>query len=1482
VTGPAPSAAPRGRLLRKYVVVFVGLVGGVLMASSLLELYFAYQETKRAIVREERATVTAAAAKIGEFVLDVERRVRETTRAASDDPAAAQLGPGKLAFRGGLGAALTEQRELDFLRLIRDVPAISELSHLDVSGKEQLRVSRTALDAVGSQEDLSQAPKFLGARAGKTYWSPVSLRNGVEPYLTLAVPVGQYAVEVTTAEISLKAVQQAIAQIQVGPGGYAYVVDSRGRLFAHPDIRLVRQNRDLSALPQVRDARAERPAAPVGRGAPGGSAAPGAPTAPTASTAPAAEDAGTVAEGLQGGQILAAHAAIAPLGWLVVVERPLADAYAPLRAPILRSAAIFVLGLALSILASILLARRMVAPIRALQEGASRIGAGDLGHRIHVRTGDELEALGEEFNQAATRLEESYATLEQKVEVRTRELADANAGLTEALEQQTATAEILRVISSSPTDVQPVLDAVAESAARLCDVPDAAIFRVEGEQLRLVANRGPIPHFSLGETRPIRRDWVTGRAVVDGATIHVTDLSTSESEFPQGAAYAKSMGHRTTLATPLLRKGTAIGVILIRRLEVRPFSTKEIDILKTFADQAVIAIENVRLFKELEQRNRDLTETLEQQTATSDILRVISSSPTDIQPVFDTIVRSAVRLCDGLYGTGHRFDGELLHLSAHHNCTPEVLDALQRAFPMQPNRQMISGRAILTKAVVHVEDLMADPEYARHVGQAGGFRGALAVPMLREGRPIGAIVVIRERPGPFSEAHIALLQTFADQAVIAIENVRLFQELQARTRELSRSVQELTALGEVSRAVSATLDVDTVLQTVVSHASRLANAEGGSIFEYDEVTQEFQLRATHDYAPELAAALQATPARMGEGVIGGAAARQEPMQVPDIARKGAYQARFRDVLLRTGYRALLAVPLVREGHVIGALSVNRKAPGEFPPEVIELLRTFATQSALAIQNARLFRELEAKSQELQLASRHKSQFLANMSHELRTPLNAIIGVTEMLLEDAQAAAQPDQVEAHERILRAGRHLLALINDILDLSKIEAGKLELSLESVALAPMVEDVVATIRPLAAKNANQVEVNCAADAGVIQADPTRLRQALLNLASNASKFTERGRIRIAVTRRPDDDGREWVTMAVSDTGIGMTAEQMAKLFEEFTQADASTTRKYGGTGLGLAISRRLCRMMGGDITVTSAPGQGSIFTIRLPADARPGQPAATEPGPRSIATAPRLGPPGRAASPVLVIDDDETVRDLMDRFLVKEGFSVITAANGIEGLKRAREAHPAAITLDVMMPDLDGWTVLAALKGDPALADIPVILVTIVDEKARGFALGATDYMVKPIDRERLASVLRGLCGDRPAPHALVIEDDEATASVIRQTLERTGWSVARAEHGRSGLERVAERRPDVIVLDLMMPEMNGFDFLDALRGNPDWRGIPVLVLTAMDLSAEDRHRLNGEVERILQKGASAREELLDEIGRVLTRVTARRTQPTGGGP
>jgi signal transduction histidine kinase/ActR/RegA family two-component response regulator/HAMP domain-containing protein len=570
------------------------------------------------------------------------------------------------------------------------------------------------------------------------------------------------------------------------------------------------------------------------------------------------------------------------------------------------------------------------------------------------------------------------------------------------------------------------------------------------------------------------------------------------------------------------------------------------------------------------------------------------------------------------------------------------------------------------------------------------------------------------------------------------EQRRAAAELGHLNEQLMRSVAQLTALSEVGRAISSTLDMETVLRTIVSRAVQLTGLDAGSIFEYDERTEEAHLRAAEDVDDEILTMLRRQPVRKGEGAVGRTVLSGEPTQVPDV-RDESYKTPLRDAVIRGGYRSLLVVPLLREEQVIGALAVIRKIPGPFPAETIELLKTFAAQSALAIQNARLFRDLGEKSKQLEVASQLKSQFLANMSHELRTPLNAIIGITEMLQEDARDLKRESELEPLARVLHAARHLLTLINDILDLSKIEAGRMEIHVESFAIAPLVEDVVSTIATLAAKNGNRVVVDCAPDLGTMRADQTRLRQALLNLASNANKFTEHGTVTIRVKRVPED-GREWVKMAVTDTGIGLTREQMGRLFQEFVQADASTTRKYGGTGLGLAISRRFCQMMGGDIVVESEPGHGSTFTIRLPVDdANPRRASARGDTTASLATALQT-----ASSTVLIVDDDQTVRELMERYLSREGFSVVTASGGRDGLRLAREMRPAAMTLDVMMPDLDGWTVLAAIKGDPTLADIPVILVTIVDEKNRGYSLGATDYMVKPIDRERLVGVLRNICG------------------------------------------------------------------------------------------------------------------------------------------
>ena len=775
-----------------------------------------------------------------------------------------------------------------------------------------------------------------------------------------------------------------------------------------------------------------------------------------------------------------------------------------------------------------------------------------------------------------------------------KELEARNRDLTEALEQQTATSEILRVISSSPTDLQPVLDAVAENAARLCDATDANIFRVQGESILLVASRGDIPSPPL-RTRTIDRRSVTGRAVVDRRTIHIHDLAAEpESEYPISRALQQQISHRTTLATPLLREGVALGAILIRRMEVRPFSENQLKILETFADQAVIAIENVRLFKELEARNQDLTEALNQQTATSEVLRAIAHTQTDAQPVFDTIVRSAARLCEATSATVLLTDGRMLDHRANYGNSPEALEAQRARFPRPVAMDTAAGVAILGRAIVHVPDIdePSTHDFVRQSGRLLGFRSLVVVPMLREGEPVGTIAVTRQEAGRFSDAEMALLKTFADQAVIAIENVRLFKELEVRTQELTRSVGELRALGEVSQAISSTLDLETVLTAIVSRAVQLSGLDGGVMFEYDGGTEEFVHRAATEAGGTLAAARRTTRVRRGEGVVGQTAITLEPAHVPDITVPGAYDSRLRGNLIESGVRAILAVPMVREGHLIGCLVVSRNHPGEFPAETIELLRTFATQSALAIQNARLFREIADKSRQLEAASHHKSEFLANMSHELRTPLNAIIGFSEVLLQRMFGELNDKQDEYLKDIYASGQHLLSLINDILDLSKIEAGRMELELSAFDLPQAIQNALTLVRERALRRGIALHHVIDARVADIQADERKVKQVLLNLLSNAIKFTpEGGRIEVRAT--PADG---MVEVAVTDTGVGIAPEDQETVFEEFRQV-GTADKKAEGTGLGLALARKFIDLHGGRISVQSQVGVGSTFTFTLP---------------------------------------------------------------------------------------------------------------------------------------------------------------------------------------------------------------------------------------------------------------------------------------------
>ena len=950
---------PRAGLFLKYLTFIMLLVSAGLIASGAIGLYFSYQETRSSLVSLQREKALTAAVRIEQFLRDIESQLGWTTLPLVSPAASAMEG-----------------RRLDFLKLLRQLPAVTEVTHLDGKGHEQLMVSRLAMDRVGADTDFSNDPRFVEAKKGKTWFGPVYFRKETEPYMAISIPEARDRPGVTVVDVNLKFIWDVVSRIRIGQKGIAYVVDDKGFLVAHPDISMVLKKVDLSALPQVKEALAAK------------------------SDAEWRETA--AARDVNGEQVLSAYARIEPTGWRVFVEEPAVAVFAPLYDAILRTVFLLLAGAFVSVLASVWLARRMVEPVRALQKGAERIGGGDLTSQIEVKTGDELEDLAGRFNTMTSQLRDSYADLEKKVEDRTAELR-------ETLEQQTATAEILRVISSSPTDVMPVFQAIVRAAVELGDATTAQVFRFDGERIHYVTSQGTTPEWREHVTRMSPwlpdRTTLTGRVVLSRETQQIQDML-EDADYDKKVAVISSALSRRVLGVPLLREGQPIGALTVSWRDPGAVPEKFIRLLQTFADQAVIAIENVRLFKET-------NEALAQQTATADVLCVISGTLTDPQPVFDAIVNSCV------------------------NLFPDSAVGLW-----------------LARGDVAVCPALHDPASKEH----GEF--PLEMPLNRESVVTASIL---------------------DSRLIMIPDL-------------------------------------------------------GTVFDEYPVA------------------------------------------------KMAYER---------GNRSSVAAPLLRDGTAIGSIAVLRRTTGAFRDQDVELLRTFADQAVIALENVRLFNEIQDKSRQLEVANKHKSEFLANMSHELRTPLNAIIGFSEVMLTGMTGALPDKQKEFIGDIRDSGKHLLALINDILDLSKIEAGRMELDVARFDLRSAMDNAMTLVRGRAERHGIQLETDISPDVESYDGDERKFKQIVLNLLTNAVKFTPEGGTVTLGARRLNGA----YVFSVADTGIGIAPEDQEKIFEEFRQVGTDYARKAEGTGLGLTLTRRLVELHGGTIQVASALGRGSTFTFNLP---------------------------------------------------------------------------------------------------------------------------------------------------------------------------------------------------------------------------------------------------------------------------------------------
>ena len=852
---------------------------------------------------------------------------------------------------------------------------------------------------------------------------------------------------------------------------------------------------------------------------------------------------------------------------------------------------------------------------------------------------------------------------------------------------------------------------------------------------------------------------------------------------------------------------------------------------------------NAEMPAETERLADELAEVREQLAATSEVLAVIGRSASDLEGVLETVLESARKLCGADAGQVFLVDRDRYRFAYGSGMTAEYQEFIAHT-PVLLDRGTLVGRIGLDRRAAQITDVLADPDYAwTHEQRVAGFRTVMGVPMLLDGEVVGVLSVSRTQVDPFSDRAVEVLTAFAAQAALAVRTVDLVRTLESRTDELDRKVTQLEALGAVGQAESFSLNLTEVLNTIITQAVQLSGTDGGSIYEFDEDAREFHLSAVFGTSPETFDALRRTRIGLDDTFLGEAAALGRPLELPDLG--GALPDPHLSVLAEGGWRSLVAVPMLREGRIVGAMVVRRHAPGYIPQEICDLLETFACQSALALINAKLYRQLERQSAALEVASQHKSEFLASMSHELRTPLNAIIGFSEVLLERMFGELNERQDDYLRDIWSSGKHLLELLNDILDLSKIEAGQMVLNRSQFAVRESLEYCLSMVRERALKQRISLSLEVDPQVGVLDADRLRFRQVVLNMLSNAVKFTpEGGRVGVRVSIRGQD-----LVVEVTDTGPGVPAEDRQRIFDAFQQG-ARHPEQTEGTGLGLTLSKRILELHGGRIWVESEAGQGSTFGIALPVGSS--EPALTSvPQVSQGSGLPTEVAPGPRPT-VVVVEDDRRSFDLLRVYLEEAGARVVSARDGEEGLDTVRRLSPAGVVLDILLPGIDGWEVLAQLKADPATAAIPVVVVSMLDERGHGFALGAAEYLVKPIGKDQLLAALYRAAAIPERPHTVVaIDDDPLAIELVRASLEPEGWTVLGAATGQEGLALIRERQPSAVLLDLLMPGMDGFEVVEALRADPDTKSVPVVILTSKSMTQQDKERLQGRITYVARK-------------------------------